>query len=205
MSHAENGVNQDACAAAAFSAPKNADGMFIQTIGVECTRSRRYRSPGTNAVKRNSLPACRSAKRCDYLIFEIIRLGIGSNLRAHPPESNVLVRPESFGRQRHRPMWKSVALGLASRVSLNLRSSDQDGVFWPDLFCSVLASPPRCEIPKRWRVVGTSCEQQLVALTCATCPTSRHHTVYGRSVLLTVLLMMFSSAVMCHEAVDLVV
>lgn len=58
--------------------------------------------------------------------LEINRLGIRSNLRAGPSESNVLVRPESLavvvGGQCGRA-WR-----LASLLAFHL-TSDQDGVF----------------------------------------------------------------------------
>lgn len=84
--------------------------------------------PEPRFEKRNRLADTAINNSARLSDLEITWLGISSNLRAGPSESNVLVHPESLGADDKGQCGR--AWRLASLLASHL-TSDQDGVFGP--------------------------------------------------------------------------
>lgn len=130
--------------------------------------------------------------------LEITWLGISSNLRAGPSESNVLVHPESLGADDKGQCGR--AWRLASLLASHL-TSDQDGVFGPIFLFGASLAPALLVFLREGGSVATSSQRQL---TCTICPTSTHQTTLWPLIVIHSAVDDVGMAVMCNEVVRLV-
>lgn len=103
--------------------------------------------PESTSCKEN-MPAGTSISTAPQLSdLEITWLGISSNLRARPPESNVLVHPESLAQRLKDKGQCERAWRLASLLAFHL-TSDLDGGFGPIFLFGTSFAPGIVDIPQ---------------------------------------------------------